>query len=362
MKVLLGLILLSLTVNIAISLDVKKSILNNFKDQSLKEQFKVFHYLYNKEYDLNSEEGVRRYKLFKLNVKEIKEANMKGDTTVGINNFSDMSDDEWESIYTTENKPNEKGTEKPQAQESNIFKSFWDSPDDDEQEFLGKKEVSQTPRKAIDWRSHLPDKVRLARDCGWAIGVADTTAGNWHVANPNEPVTDFSAQQMYECVTEGYSNAAYIIVNYVNKVGLFKENDYPTRSYNDCMLDDLIKKNTPIYKSKFNDNNYTFSNWQLFYQILSRGPVLVRVGTNAKWKKYTGGIFTNTIADCPTVYSRSTYFTAVGWGTENGVEYVLLRSTWGSDFGENGHIRVAFQPEANFSCYSTSVGWRPSFK
>jgi cathepsin L len=370
MKVSICLTFLILASSTLCSLDLKKSIINSFKDSSLKEQFKVFHYIYNKEYDLNSEEGVRRYKIFKQNVKELNEKNTKGDKVIGINVFSDMTFEEWEKIYTISSKPEDKQIEKEnvKAKNEDFFKSFWDSPDSDDDtvsnnefKFLEDKEFSQTPRKAIDWRSHLPEKVRLARDCGWAIGVADTSAGNWHVANPNEPVTDFSAQQMYECVTDGYSNAAYIISNYVKNVGLFKEGVYPTRKTGKCYMSDLLKNKTPIYKSKYNDSNYTYSNWKLFYEILSRGPVLVRAAISFNWKNYIGGILYNQIEDCPTVYDRSTYFTAVGWGVENGVEYVLLRSTWGPDFGENGHIRVAFQPEVNYSCYSTSVGWRPSY-
>jgi len=66
-------------------------------------------------------------------------------------------------------------------------------------------------------------------------------------------------------------------------------------------------------------------------------PVKVSVDAST-WKQYTNGIVNST--DC--LVGTNHAVTAVGWGTAaNGGEFWIIKNSWGSDFGENGYIRVA---------------------
>ena len=41
---------------------------------------------------------------------------------------------------------------------------------------------------------------------------------------------------------------------------------------------------------------------------------------------------------------------AVGYGSENGKEYYLIRNAWGTDWGEEGYIRIAIEEGSGICC------------
>jgi cathepsin L len=46
-------------------------------------------------------------------------------------------------------------------------------------------------------------------------------------------------------------------------------------------------------------------------------------------------------AGCDADYSIDHAITVVGYGTEDGVDYWLIKNSWGSDWGEDGYIKVS---------------------
>jgi len=52
---------------------------------------------------------------------------------------------------------------------------------------------------------------------------------------------------------------------------------------------------------------------------------------------YSGGIYAN--MTCPTNVDHAVQ--SVGWGSQNGQDYFIVRNSWGPDWGEQGYIRIA---------------------
>src|SRR5574343_182617 len=80
--------------------EIINNILNTFENSPVKELFKAWHLLFKKEYALDTNEAKSRFKIFKDNLKFIRENNSKNNGLVlGLNQFSDLTNEEFRKIY-----------------------------------------------------------------------------------------------------------------------------------------------------------------------------------------------------------------------------------------------------------------------
>lgn len=71
---------------------------------------------------------------------------------------------------------------------------------------------------------------------------------------------------------------------------------------------------------------------------VAHGPVNVALSAgNDQFRTYVGGIV-KANAGCPTQIDHAVV--AVGYGTENGTDYFIIRNSWSSGWGESGFIRL----------------------
>lgn len=66
-------------------------------------------------------------------------------------------------------------------------------------------------------------------------------------------------------------------------------------------------------------------------------PVTVAIsGSSSVFQLYSSGIITSPA--CGTTLDHAV--TIIGYGTENGVDYWIIKNQWGVDWGENGYARI----------------------
>lgn len=75
-------------------------------------------------------------------------------------------------------------------------------------------------------------------------------------------------------------------------------------------------------------------------QAVTNGPVSVAIQADQRvFQTYKSGIFDS--ASCGTQLDHAT--AVVGWGTEDGQEFWIMRNSWGTTWGEAGYMRVAIE-------------------
>ena len=94
-------LLLSLLLLYNISCNINKNLFKVIsKKSSVKELFKIYHYIFEKPYDLNSEYALEKYKIFKRNLIEYEIKNKKNlGYQLGLTQFSDVSEEEFNKAY-----------------------------------------------------------------------------------------------------------------------------------------------------------------------------------------------------------------------------------------------------------------------
>jgi hypothetical protein len=72
--------------------------------------------------------------------------------------------------------------------------------------------------------------------------------------------------------------------------------------------------------------------------VANLGPVPVGIYASKYLQSYTTGILNDT--SCASSLLPNHAVLVIGYGIWNGVEYWLVKNSWGSDWGEGGYFRV----------------------
>merc|ERR1712083_835964 len=135
--------------------------------------------------------------------------------------------------------------------------------------------------------------------------------------------------------------------NYTETAGLTTEESYPYQGTTGTCQTSKIKsvgKNSGYVQLP--KNNYT----DLINAVATKGPVAISVAAGGfGWQIYFGGIMSGSKN-----FDMDHAVQLVGYGTENGKDYWLVRNSWGG-WGEKGYIRLARYGEGKEPCGTDST-------
>jgi len=202
--------------------------------------------------------------------------------------------------------------------------------------------------KSVDWREKgVVSAVRNQGGCGscWTFSVV--AALESHIAIQTGKLLAMSEQQLVDCApnpqhcggTGGCQGATQELgFDYVHKVGGIIDRSLYKYTATDGTCKDT--KNPKIATiegfTQLPLNDYD----SLMNAIALQGPVAISVAAD-EWSFYSSGIMKG---DCGSTIDHAV--TLVGYGEEAGQGYWLVRNSWGTGWGENGHIRVAREKSA----------------
>ena len=87
---------------------------------------------------------------------------------------------------------------------------------------------------------------------------------------------------------------------------------------------------------------------------VSQQLVSVFIAASDDFQNYVSRIFQRYCGDSP-----NHAVTIVGYGNENGMDYWLIKNSWGQTWGENGYMKILRGP-SNSECHCGIAMW-PSF-
>jgi hypothetical protein len=313
-------------------------ILSKFMGGPKKELFKVYHSIFSKEYDLNTELGLKRYKAFKDNLKFIKAENAKNkEYELGLNQFSDLTNEEY-------------------RQTLNLNLQSYESS------FLGGKnfESSQNFKAGeviVDHRQYM-GAIKNQGGCGscWSFGAIGAVEGNYAKKFGTKLV--LSEQHLVDCDTNnkgcsgGWPTYAF---DFIKNKGSFDDSEYPYTSGRNGVRTQCKQTSTSkVYKLVSNQKycqECKYSDWQA---LIKEGPINIAVDAGSRdFQSYKSGIIN------PSGTSNANHAViAVALQTDTQGDYFIVRNSWGSTWGDKGHISIRVNAYTN-SIQGTNYAWLP---
>lgn len=286
--------------------------------------FTQFQESFHKKYD-SIVELEKRYSIFSQNMRGIfsHNANPSNNFTMGINQFSDLTPEEFKRQYIggLQTRVGSYGCKSYSGSATGLADS-------------------------VDWRAQKAvTNVKDQGQCGscWTFSSTGAIEGAWAISQ--KQLIDLSEQQLVDCATGvsygsrgcsgGQMEGAF---KYVIENGQCDLASYPYTSQ-----DGSCHTCTPaVHISSCSD---VVPNDQLSLKgAVAQQPVAIAIEADTRYfQSYSSGVLTS--SSCGTNLDHGVLI--VGYGSENGQKYWLVKNSWGTTWGENGYVKIARSDSRN---------------
>ncbi|KAK2657534.1 hypothetical protein Ddye_010586 [Dipteronia dyeriana] len=264
-----------------------------------------------------------RFEIFKDNLKFIDQHNSQNRSYVlGLNKFADLTNQEYRSMYLgTRTDAKRRLMKSRVASQRYAFKAGDDLPE------------------SVDWRQlGAVSPIKDQGSCGscWAFSTIAAVEGINQIVTGK--LISLSEQELVDCDKSYNSGCNGGLMDYAFEFitqngGIDTDHDYPYLGVDSTC--DPSRKNAKVVSIDGYEDVSPFDEMSL-KKAVSHQPVSVAIEAGGRaFQLYHKGVFSG---ECGTSLDHGVV--AVGYGTENGMDYWLVRNSWGTNWGEDGYIKL----------------------